>query len=201
MPENVFSELMRLYGEEKPLNFTCKTGLLKYFSKKETLEVFEEQAADELLEEFTAKQIYFAFYEGFRGRLAEKYQLAGYRFIEYHGRPGEKIWISYSENAKTSRRELMSEMYSGIYGKRFLLFCGDTLSYSIQKKEDQEWVTLSEKELQITTQSALKQSGRFGMLDEMCAVRIAGDMEVLKDKMMQYEYLKALTESLFGILK
>ena len=201
VPENVFSELIRLYSEEKPLSFTCKTGLLKYLAKKETLEVSEEQAADELLEEFTAKQIYFAFYEGFKGRLAEKYQLAGYRFIEYYGRPGEKIWISYSENAKTTRRELMSEMYSGIYVKRFLLFYGDILSYSIQKKEDQEWVTLSEKELRINTQSALKQSGRFGMLDEMCAAGIDGDMDVLKDKMMQYEYLKALTESLFGILK
>lgn len=200
IPEHVFLQIEERYLQGKELNDACNIGLLKVLSEKERLREGEYRAADELLSEYTGKNIYFAFYRRFGRKLTARYHLYDKFFAEYHTAPGRQVWISYRRGEEAYQKEILPEMYEGIYVKEFVLFFGESIQY---------YVTEEEKEGQKVTESNSvsnhdilenENQGRYAMLNEILLELALLDPEKLQHAMKNYYGMQSVTQEVFRLL-
>ncbi len=196
VPEEVFAHLLPMYGKADRLNDSERLALLKYLCLCSELSPDKEAALEKLLREYMVKNIYFAFYREVDRRFVVRFNLYDKRFVEYHGKPGQNLHISYRDAAGNAHEERMQEMYDGIYVKQFVMFFGDTIRYSIYDDE-KHTVRLTEGEMSLSDNIDQGEPGRYGMINRMKSdILYHNERELLED-MASYKRMEVLAEHIF----
>lgn len=199
VPAHVFAQIMERYLLEQELNGACRIGMLKCFAEKEVLSDEELRVADELLEYYTARGTYFAFYRKFAPELIRKYQLYDKYFLEYHTAPGQRVIVHFRMGGNAYEQEDLTEMYDGIYVREFTLFFGETVQYYIEEESGPQ-TQVSESNC-ISNRDILAQSGgRYARLNEMLLQITLEEPQILKRQMKQYYGMMRVTEEVFKLL-
>ena len=200
VPEYVFEQIYVRYKEGNLLNDACRLGLLKYFSEKEHLSDAMYQAADELLEEYTSKNCYFAFFLQFEKKLRLKYHLYDKAFVEYHTDPGRKIMIHFSLDGEHYEQALLNEVYDGVFVKEFILFFGESVLYYMTEQEKAEEKITESACLNCRSVPDEECHGRYEMLNDMLMHHAMGERDAQKREMKQYYGMQMVTNEVFRIL-
>lgn len=181
-------------------NDACRLALLKSFA--EGASEVDLAVEEELLAEFTQRNMNFSFYRKLDKALIRKYHLYDKIFLEYHADPRSHVTLHYSrdEDGEVFVAEDMTDVYYGIFVKPFVLFFGESVQYYITvEKSNQVEVTESSRITDSEIYSG-EENSRYGLINQMTMSETLLDDTALKKGMEQYAEYDSLTKSLFGLL-
>lgn len=190
----IFAIIANEYRKEEELADICKIALLKYYSSREVHQELEPMLR-EYLREMCEKQLYFSFYLNYPENWLREVQLYDKTMLEYHGKPGSKVEISYRiEKHEKDKGEYQCEVllpsYEDTYIKTLVLFCDESVRYFFKEVNGEE-VVVTEK--RIFKPEIRKNIGRYGRLNEMISLK--GDE--LNEKMQEFRIEKELADEIF----
>jgi hypothetical protein len=202
LKEDVFRviEARMLYDLE--LNDACKLALLRYYSEQEYLGNRQLALEDELLAEYTRRNMHFAFYKKLNPDLVLKYHLYDKVFLEYRANPHSHVVINYSrdEDGEQFVKEDMPDVYDGIFVKAFVMFFGETVQYYISEEYAGE-VQVSESNRIVNNDVYNKDDeSRFNLLNQMLISSSLKEDENLHKAMRKYATLNEVTQKAFKVL-
>ena len=203
LAKNLFLEAARLHRVGKLRGMACKLGLLKYFSECRQLSNQEFLQADDLLNEFTSRNMCFSFFKNLPSELCSRYQLYHRALVEYHARPDSRIQIHYRlpKEQEEFTTAVMPNIYDGIFTWEFFLFFDDEIEYYITEEEEDGIQQLGEsKRLQGITYRDVKHGGRYAYVNRMLYLCEQAETEELLQLMREYKKLDIVTEKVFRII-
>ena len=201
VPEIIFSQIRERMMEEKELNDACKLGLLKYYSELEEMTEKQIQAADQLLLEYTCRNMYFSFYKRLDKSLVLKYHMYDKFFLEHHVKKDCVVRLHYSMNGQEFVTEEMTEIYDGIFVKEFILFFGETIQYYISEEDES-----GNQETCVSNQIAYNNiygdsnQSRYAMMNETLFQMTLNEKTEVKRKLKNYHGMKTVTEKIFHLM-
>ena len=200
--EDIFRviEARMLYDME--LNDACKLALLRYYSQQEYLGNRQLAMEEELLAEFTRRNMHFAFYKKLHPDLVLKYHLYDKVFLEHRTNPHSHVILSYSrdEDGDIFIKEDMSDVYDGIFVKAFTMFFGEAIQYYISEEHNGQ-VQVSESN-RIMNQDVYNREdeSRFHRLNQMLISASLQEEDALKRQMKDYAAQSEMTSKIFKLL-
>lgn len=189
------------YQHHQELNDACKLALLKSFSEYEDQERFYGME-DELLSEYTCRNMNFAFYQKLDPRLVLKYHLEDKVFLEYRTDPRKHVVLHYSrdEDGNEFQREDMPDVYDGIFVEQFVLFFGDVVQYYITEEFGNQVEVKVSNRLTSSTVWSDKNDSRFNRLNQLLILDTLADYDTLLKAMEKYGRLDEVTKKAFHLL-
>jgi len=203
LPNSLFIEACQLQKEGRLKGIACRLGLLKYFSELERLDRYQLREADELLNEFTSRNMNFAFYKNLPRELCGRYQLYSRALVEYHARPDARIQIHYrmpgsGDDFVTAN---MPNVYDGIFTWEFLLFSDDEVEYYITEDAENGAQQLGEsRRIGGIEYRDIKYGGRYAYINDMLCRRTQTDGSGVMRLMQDFKKLDIVTEKVFKII-
>jgi hypothetical protein len=198
----VFDMIEARYAYHMELNDACRLALLKHYSGLSEVDSNQYKIEDELLSEFTCRNMNFAFYKKLDRRLVTKYRFYDKMFLEFRTDPRNHVILHYSrdEDGEQFTAEDMIEVYDGIFVKSFVMFFGEMVQYYISEECGNEvQVTGSSRFVNDDVYSRVDES-RYSMLNQMMISHTLQDDEALMQGMKQYASCREATEKLFKLL-
>ncbi len=200
--EDIFSliEARMIYHYE--CNDACKLALLKYYSQKKDISERQLALEEELLAEYTRRNMHFAFYKYLHPDLVLKYHLYDKVFLEYRTNPCSHVVLNYSrdEDGDNFIKEDMLDVYGGIFVKAFVMFFGEAIQYYISEEQgDQVEVTESNRIVNNDVYNKNDQS-RYNLLNQMLISNTLQEEEELHASMKQYADYEEITQKVFKLL-
>lgn len=181
-------------------NDACRLALLKAFAEG----LFEADLAleEELLAEFTQRNINFAFYRRLDQALIKKYHLYDKIFLEYRADPRSHVTLHYSrdEDGENFVEEDMTDVYYGIFVKPFVLFFGESVQYYITVEKNNQVEVTESSRITYSEISAGEDDSRYGLINQMAMSETLLDDAALKKNMEQYAEYDSAAKTLFGLL-
>lgn len=178
----------------------CMLALSKYYSTRDTLEDYQRELCQSIIDELYRKRIVFAYYKKLARFIALPPDLLGKTVIEYRGKRNQSIWIHQRllPDGGEKTVEPIPHMFNGYFVKLVSLFYGETLEYEIYDGAGSALPVITGTAVYSGDESIKKQN-RAGRLDELLRLQEADD-EKLRDKMEGYAIRDELTEKLFEYL-
>ena len=201
--DDIFELLEARYIHHFELNDACKLALLRHYADVENLSKRQMLIEDELLGEYTRKNMHFAFYKRLSPELVLKYHLYDKVFLEYRTSPHSHVVLNYSrdEDGDTFLKEDMTDVYDGIFVKAFVMFFGEAIQYYISEEHGSEVdVTESNRIVNNDVYNKDDQS-RYNLLNQMLISNTLQEDAQLQMTMKQYAALDEVTKHVFKILK
>jgi len=184
------------------LNDACKLALLRYYSECEYLSERQISLEDDLLAEYTRRNMHFAFYKKLNPELVLKYHLYDKVFLEYRTNPHSHVVLSYSrdEDGENFIKEDMLDVYDGIFVKAFVMFFGETIQYYISE-EYAGAVQVTESNRIVNNDVYNKNDeSRYNLLNQMLISNTLMDETPLYRSMKQYAGYNEVTQKVFKLL-
>ena len=184
------------------LNDACKLALLKYYAELGNVSERQLKIEDELLAEYTRRNMLFAFYKRLAPELVLKYHLYDKVFLEYRTNPYSHVILHYSrdEDGNTFLQEDMQDVYGGIFVKTFVMFFGEAIQYYISEEYGNE-VEVGESNRIVNNDVYNKNDdSRYTLLNQMLISSILQEEEELYEAMKQYAGLDEMTQKVFKLL-
>jgi hypothetical protein len=156
----------------------AKLALLMYDSG---IDMSQEQAqtAQKLLDELCGRDIVFAFYRKFKGKLQLPFHVRNMTIVEYVANPDTRVMIHYIHMGAEGNREYMVEdmkmIYDGMFVKSFVLFYGESLQYYITEEKDGEVKHTESHNLVFEEMNPDTSQGRYEMINDILASRALND--------------------------
>jgi hypothetical protein len=198
----IFDMIEARYAYHMELNDACKLALLKYFSDQAKIDEAQFKIEDELLAEYTCRNMNFAFYKKLDHRLVLKYHFYDKLFLEYRTNPRNHVILHYSrdEDGEQFAAEDMQDVYDGIFVKSFVMFFGEMVQYYISEEYGNEvQVTESSRVVNNDVYSEDDES-RYNLLNQMVISDTLQDENALYHSMKQYAGYQEMTGKLFQLL-
>jgi hypothetical protein len=198
----VFDMIEARFVYHMELNDACKLALLRHFSEQNKIDDAQFKIEDELLGEFTCRNMNFAFYKKLDHRLVLKYHFYDKMFLEFRTNPRKHVILHYSrdEDGEQFIAEDMPEVYDGIFVKSFVMFFGEMVQYYISEEYANEvQVTESSRFVNNDVYSQMDES-RYSMLNQMMISYTLQDEEELTRSMREYVDTLEASERLFRLL-
>lgn len=200
--DDVFELIEARYIYDLELNDACKLALLKYYA--ESTKVSERQLAieDELLAEYTRRNMLFAFYKRLNPDLVLKYHLYDKVFLEYRTNPHSHVVLHYSrdEDGDVFLTEDMLDVYDGIFVKSFTMFFGEAIQYYISEEYGNE-VEVTESNRVVNNDVYNKDDeSRYNLLNQMLISNTLQEEEDLYQIMKKYAGYEEMTQKVFKLL-
>ena len=200
--DDIFELIEARYIYHFELNDACKLALLKYYSRLAKITERQLKIEDELLAEYTRKNMLFAFYKQLSPELLLKYHLYDKVFIEYRANPHSHVVLHYSrdEDGDAFIEEDMPDVYEGIFVKTFVMFFGEAIQYYISEEYGNE-VEVTESNRIVNNDVYNQQDGsRYHLLNQMLISNTLQEEEELYQTMKQYVEYDELTRKVFKLL-
>lgn len=198
----VFEILESRYAYRLGLNDICRLALLKHLSGKKELSNTQYKIADELLLDFTSRNMVFAFYKKFDHALILKYHLYDKVILEYRTGMDKHVVLHYSgdEDEEEFHTEDMVNVYEGIFVTQFVMFFGEMIRYYITEEKEGQVVVVQNSRLVNSNIYNLKDNSRFHLINQMLMTGSLMEEEQLIDYMNRYVELDDLTKKAFKLL-
>lgn len=200
--EDVFELIEARFIYNFELNDACKLALLKYYADKTDVTERQLKIEDELLAEYTRRNMLFAFYKRLAPELVLKYHLYDKVFLEYRTSPHSHVVLHYSrdEDGDAFLEEDMLDVYDGIFVKTFVMFFGEAIQYYISEKYGNE-VEVTESNRIVNNDVYNKHDdSRYTLLNQMLISYTLQENEELYEAMKQYAGLDEMTQKVFKLL-
>lgn len=192
------------------LNETCKLGLLKYYSNKNSFTDEEEDLIDMMLGDFALRDLNFEFFKTLPNKIVEKYHIRDKVYIEFKGKPNDKVMIEYkflndfessvlSESQKKVNIKTMHEIYAGIYSISITAFFGETISYKIFKDSKNGYKVLKNNTVNNYDLRNNYDKDRYNRLNEMVVTSRLKEADI-EHELSEYKNLDELTKKIFTIM-
>lgn len=198
-------EILRLREWKQQIPRVCKLVFLQYYavSGEEMDERVRETAAI-FLRELTEEGLCFGFFKKFSRSVPGMERFLDKTVIEYRGRPDRHPVIHYLIEDRVPgeeeyRREVMQEMYEGIYTKAFVLFFGEKVRYYITEQNEGEEIVIL-RGSQSADAPGKKKGSRFSMINAIVAGRVLGDDERVDHLLEEYFKKEYVVSTLFPLL-
>ena len=199
---DIFELIEARYIYNYELNDACKLALLRYYSQQTSLSEKQLAIEDELLAEYTRKNMNFAFFKRLHPDLVLKYHLYDKVFLEYRTSPHSHVVLNYSrdEDGDNFIKEDMLDIYDGIFVKSFVMFFGEAIQYYISEEHgSQVEVTESNRIVNNDVYNKNDES-RYNLLNQMLISNTLQEDEELYSAMKQYARLEEVTQKVFKLL-
>ena len=200
----IFDRIERLLRDDEPVNRVTKLALLKWYSfaskDKWNIDIIEKLVNEEL-----ERRVCFPFFMSFLPIVNKLQSYSDYSFVEYKGNPKGHVVIHYCIEhddgvATEYRKEEMMHLYSGIFVKSFILFCGETVQYYItEENQNMEQLTQSS----VLTRSESEAEGkpwRFSALNDCVIAKHLDDYATVEEDLISYMEKDFLTKKLFKMM-
>lgn len=205
MNPDLFSDIGRHYMREDSINLICKLAYLKYFAEN-----LQERTpaimvvAGNFIRDIVSLHLLFPFFKDYTDCFPEISRFLDRTMIEYKSKPESKVVIHYLIEKEDSDNEYMKEemtnMYSGIFVKSFVLFFGERLQYYITEESDRkEQLTESGTISKSDIGNTVKES-RFNMLNDLAIGKTLQDYDTVDTVIEDYLLKNFITEKLFHVL-
>ena len=193
------------YDREWEMNMICKVALLKLHADKKEWSASQEKQVKRLLGECYEYHLQFEFFRKLPRELLAPYQLDDKVFVEYQGNPAAKVILYYAldtglGNEPEYKSEPLRNMYRGYFNKTFTLFYGESLHYYFVTELNGSAQQTGEKTVAAIATDHEAQT-RYQMINQMLASRKLGKIDVVKEKIQQYQQQERFVEQLFSIEK
>lgn len=200
--DELLAKIRERYRVHKGLNDSCKLALLKSIADRGHIGGEDYRIADELLAEFTSRNVIFRFYKKFNRSLIQKYHLYDKVILEYRTKPGRKVTIHYSrdEDGTEFIAEDMINAYNGIYVKQFVMFFGEIIQYYISEEQDGQVKMSQSNRLANHDVYNQKDESRYSLINQILMSNILREEDSLKRYMLRYQELDEMTRNLFHTL-
>ncbi len=198
----VFEMIEARYCYHMELNDACKLALLKYLSEQSIISDVQFTIEDELLLEYTCRNMYFAFYKNLDKHLVLKYHLYDKVFLEYHAHSRSHVVLHYSrdEDGENFVTEDMIDMYGGIFVKPFVMFFGEAIQYYISEEYGSQVEVTKSSRLISNDVYGEKDESRYNLLNQMIISNTLQDESSLYHNMKQYAGFEEVTQKVFKII-
>jgi hypothetical protein len=198
----IFEMIEARYAYHMELNDACKLALLKHFAQKAHVDEAQYRIEDELLSEFTCRNMNFAFYKKLDHRLVLKYHFYDKMFLEFRTNPRNHVILHYSrdEDGEQFISEDMQDVYDGIFVKSFVLFFGEMVQYYISEEYGNEVQVSESSRLVNNDVYSESDESRYSLLNQMMISNTLQDEKALHHNMRQYAGLCEMTDRLFRLL-
>ncbi len=200
--DDIFELIEARYIYNLELNDACKLALLRYYA--DLTQISERQLAieDELLAEYTRRNMHFAFYKKLSPDLVLKYHLYDKVFLEYRTNPHSHVVLQYSrdEDGEEFIKEDMLDVYDGIFVKAFVMFFGESIQYYISEEHGNE-VKVTESNRIVNNDVYNKEDeSRYNLLNQMLISNTLQEESELYRAMKQYAGFDEVTQKVFKLL-
>lgn len=198
----VFDMIEARYACHMELNDACRLALLKHYAERTDIDEAQFRIEDELLSEYTCRNMTFAFYKKLDHRLVQKYHFYDKMFLEYRTNPRNHVILHYSrdEDGEQFLAEDMPDVYDGIFVKSFVMFFGEIVQYYISEEYGNE-VSVSESNRIVNNDVyGEDDESRYNLLNQMMISNALQDEAALYHNMKQYAGYQEVTEKLFKLL-
>lgn len=179
----------------------CRLALLQHYAKCVELTQEQRRRTEEMLEEFSAKGMRFAFWLCFDKELLAPYQMEGRVFVEYACSPESIVNINYRirgrEEAYT--KETVKNYFEGIFVREFTLFYGEELECYLEEERNGE-IRKSDKRILKVTENMSEGSSRYEALNRISKAQVQGEEKTLSEEMESYLMLEYLTKEVFTLV-
>ena len=200
--DDIFELIQARYIYNLELNDACKLALLRRYSELVNLTDKQLTIEDELLAEYTRRNMHFAFYKRLNQELILKYHLYDKVFLEYRTNPHSHVMLHYSrdEDGENFIKEDMLDVYDGIFVKSFVMFFGEAVQYYISEEHNNE--------IQVTESSRIVNNdvynkndvSRYNLLNQMLISNTLQEEQELYRAMKQYAGYEDVTRNIFKLL-
>lgn len=200
--EDIFELIQSRYIYNLELNDACKLALLRHYSEIMNLTEKQLTIEDELLAEYTRRNMHFAFYKRLNQDLVLKYHLYDKVFLEYRTNPHNHVMLHYSrdEDGENFIKEDMLDVYDGIFVKSFIMFFGEAVQYYISEEHGSE--------IQVTESSRIVNNdvynkndvSRYNLINQMLISNTLQEEQELYRAMKQYAGYEDVTKNIFKLL-
>ena len=200
--DDIFELIEARYIYNFELNDACKLALLKHYADLDVVSERQLKVEDELLAEYTRRNMLFAFYKRLAPELVLKYHLYDKVFLEYRTNPHSHVVLHYSrdEDGDTFLQEDMLDVYDGIFVKTFVMFFGEAIQYYISEEYANE-VEVTESNRIVNNDVYNKHDeSRYTLLNQMLISHTLQEEEELYQAMSQYAGLDEMTQKVFKLL-
>lgn len=200
--EDIFELIEARYIYNLELNDACKLALLKYYADLKDVSERQFKVEDELLAEYTRRNMLFAFYKRLAPELVLKYHLYDKVFLEYRTNPHSHVVLHYSrdEDGDVFLQEDMLDVYDGIFVKTFVMFFGEAIQYYISEEYGNE-VEVTESNRIVNNDVYNKHDeSRYTLLNQMLISHTLQEEAELHEAMKQYAGLDEMTQKVFKLL-
>ena len=200
--DELFDLIEARYIYHYELNDVCRLALLRHYT--ELTDISERQYAicDELLAEYTRRNMLFAFYKRLHPELVLKYHLYDKIFLEYRANPHSHVVLHYSrdEDGDVFIKEDMIDVYGGIFSKAFVMFFGETIQYYISEERQNEVEVTESNRIVNNDVYNRNDESRYNLLNQMLISSALQDEQELRNAMKQYAEYEEVTQSIFKLL-
>lgn len=190
------------YMYHMEVNDACKLALLKHLASLSHRSGAQYQIADELLSEYTCRNMVFSFFKRLDMSLVQKYHLYDKVILEYRADPEKHVVVHYSRDEDGSQflEEDMVNVYDGIFVKQFVMFFGEMVQYYISEEQGTEVQVTQSSRLTNNDVYNQKDESRYGLINQMLISNTLMERDSLKHYMMRYEQLNETTKNAFRLL-
>lgn len=198
---DIFEVIMAWYLYRKETNDVCQLALLKYLAETGKHGGENYRIEDELLAEYTRRNMIFSFFKKLDKKLIFKYHLYDKVFIEYYTKSKKRVILHYSrdEDGENFVTEEMTNVFEGIFVKSFVMFFGELIQYYFSE-EGENQVKVSETErIANSDVYSEKDVSRYNLINQMLISNTLQEEESLRRNMKQYKELEQITKKGFDI--
>lgn len=200
--EHVFLRIQTRFLKNQELNDACKLALLKRLSEEAQPTAEQVEIQDELLAEYTCRNMNFAFYRKMDKRLVMKYHFYDKVFLEYRADPRKHVVLHYSldEDGAEFAVEDMPNVYGGIFVKTFVMFFGDMIQYYISEEYQSQVEVTQSSRIMNNDVYGEKDVSRYNLLNQMIISETLQEESSLYHNMKQYAGYDEVTKKVFKLL-
>ena len=197
----IFTLIQRRFYQKQSLNDACNLALLQSFSGQQ-LNDAQFAMEDQLLEEYTSRNMNFAFYKKLDRRLVNKYHLYDKVYVEYRTDPRKRVVLHYSrdEDGENFHSLELPNVYDGIFTEAFVMFFGEEVQYYITEEYKNQVISTESNRLTCSDIYAQKDESRYNLLNQMLISGTLSEDEAVIQTMERYAQLDEVTKKAFKLL-
>lgn len=198
----ILSIIRSRYLRHMELNDACKLALLKSLAEGDEEDEKRFELEDELLAEYTRRNMNFAFFKKMDKRLVLKYHLYDKVFLEYRTNPKNHVVLHYSrdEDGENFRSMDMKDIYDGIFVTEFVLFFGEVVQYYITEEFGNQVEVKESSRLTSNDVYSKKDESRYNLINQMLMSETLLDSQSLYHHMGLYAGFDEVTSKVFKLL-
>ena len=198
--EQVFTCIGGYLLENKKMPPVCGMAYLKYHTQfgQEQLGGTHMLLLQKLMDMLCAENIFFSFYEQYKGILSLPYNAADKTTVEYYAPENSKVQIFYRHDDKEEyQSEVLSCVAGGVYAKSFSLFYGESIQYYFLEDDGKKKKKTQDASLLCNNVTPKEPQGRFDYLNDMLVSMEMHDMATMKKLMQGYCVQDYVVEQMF----
>jgi hypothetical protein len=196
LSDRFFSELYRAVLLDDNVNDSMRIALMKFMCDSKDLSNEETSVLDRYLRFYISRNIRFPFFTKAPKGLRVKYHLNDKSYVCYATESGKKLYVRVKKNDDDIVILPLTEVYSGLYIRPFILFSGDLMSYEIlEDKKDGK--VIFEGKLSGPDYFEKQEESRFDRVNHMKYSLLMNDTEDVARFISEYGSLDLITRELF----